>query len=222
MSATTPVSIAGNGSELGYYVYSGMNGEGDWRMKYSPSSTPVQHSVPGIGPMDYGTNHECRIVGTYFQCKGNVAAGLNDDSSISSTIFVTVDNTDLSSTIDVSVGSDFTCALDGTSSPWCWGEGKKGRLGNGIGSNPDKTTPYAVSTTTVFISIELGKAHTCALTSTGAIKCWGDNNLGQMPEPSTQASRKSLTIPGDITYEFARVVFSKVSIGAGSVYYCFT
>ena len=41
MSATTPVSIAGNGSELGYYVYSGMNGEGDWRMKYSSSSTPV-------------------------------------------------------------------------------------------------------------------------------------------------------------------------------------
>ena len=71
MSATTPVSIAGNGSELGYYVYSGMNGEGDWRMKYSSSSTPVQHSVPGIGPMDCSTNHECRIVGTDVQCKGS-------------------------------------------------------------------------------------------------------------------------------------------------------
>ena len=56
MSATTPVSIAGNGSELGYYVYSGIDGEGDWRMKYSSSSSPVQHSVPGVGPMDYGTN----------------------------------------------------------------------------------------------------------------------------------------------------------------------
>ena len=102
----------------------------------------------------------------------------------------------------MSVGSDFTCALDGTGSPWCWGRGKKGRLGNGIGNNPDKATPYAVSTTTVFISIESGKAHTCALTSTGAIECWGDNTLGQMAEdPSTQSSRKSPKIPGDITDE---------------------
>ena len=101
----------------------------------------------------------------------------------STSAFVTVDNTDLSSAKDVSVGSDFTCALDGTGSPWCWGRGKKGRLGNGIGSNPDKATPYAVSTTTVFATIESGKAHTCALTSTGAIECWGDNTLGQNEDP---------------------------------------
>ena len=68
----------------------------------------------------------------------------------------------------------------------------------------------------MFISIESGKSHTCAFSSTGAIKCWGDNTLGQMAEPSTQASRKSPTIPGDITNEFAGVVFSKVSIGAES------
>ena len=219
MSATTPVSITGNGSELGYYVYSGMNGEGDWRMKYSSSSTPVQHSVPGVGPMDYGTSHECRIVGTDVQCKGSNGYGQlgNGTTTSSTSAFVTVDNTDLSSAKDVSVGSDFTCALDGTGSPWCWGRGKKGRLGNGIGSNPDKATPYAVSTTTVFISIESGKAHTCALTSTGAIECWGDNTLGQMAEdPSTQLSRKSPKIPGDITDEFAGIVFSKVSIGAES------
>ena len=57
---------------------------------------------------------------------------------------------DLSSAMDVSVGSDFTCALNGTGSPWCWGEGKKGRLGNGIGSNPDKAIPYVVITTFVY------------------------------------------------------------------------
>ena len=51
-STTTPVSIAGNGSELGSYVHSGVNGFGDWRMKYSSASTPVVHSVPGVGPID--------------------------------------------------------------------------------------------------------------------------------------------------------------------------
>ena len=63
-STNTAVSIAGNGSELGSYVHSGMNGWGEWSMKYSSASTPVEHSVPGVGPIDYGTNHECRIVGT--------------------------------------------------------------------------------------------------------------------------------------------------------------
>ncbi len=76
MSTTTLGSIAGNGSELGYYVYSGIDGEGDWRMKYSSSSTPFQHSILGVSFKDYGTNHECKIVGTDVQCKGNVAAGL--------------------------------------------------------------------------------------------------------------------------------------------------
>ena len=193
MSATTPVSIAGNGSELGYYVYSGMNGEGDWRMKYSSSSTPVQHSVPGVGPMDYGTSHECRIVGTDVQCKGSNGYGQlgNGTTTSSTSAFVTVDNTDLSSAKDVSVGSDFTCALDGTGSPWCWGRGKKGRLGSGIGSNPNMDKPHKADTSTTFASITSGEAHTCAVTSNGQVWCWGDNTLGEQNETLSTPSRKS-------------------------------
>ena len=193
MSATTPVSIAGNGSELGYYVYSGMNGEGDWRMKYSSSTAPVEHSVPGVGPMDYGTSHECRIVGTDVQCKGSNGYGQlgNGTTTSSTSTFVTVDNTDLSSAKDVSVGSDFTCALDGTGSPWCWGRGKKGRLGSGIGSNPNMDKPNKADTTTTFASITSGEAHTCAVTSNGQVWCWGDNTLGEQNETLSTPSRKS-------------------------------
>jgi hypothetical protein len=46
--ATTPVSIAGNSSELSYYVHSGIGGFGDWRMKSSSASTPTEHNVANV------------------------------------------------------------------------------------------------------------------------------------------------------------------------------
>ena len=70
MSATTPISIAGNGSELGYYVYSGMNGEGDWRMKYSSASTAIEHAIPHVIDMSYGADSQCVATPTGVQCKG--------------------------------------------------------------------------------------------------------------------------------------------------------
>ena len=54
---------------VGSTLEDGIDSEGDWRMKYSSSSTPVQHSVLGVGPVNYVTNHECRTVSTYVQCK---------------------------------------------------------------------------------------------------------------------------------------------------------
>jgi len=68
-SATTPVSIAGNGSELGYKVHSGVNGWGEWRMKYSSASTPVDHAVAGVIDMSYGADSQCVATATGVQCR---------------------------------------------------------------------------------------------------------------------------------------------------------
>ncbi len=47
---------------------------------------------------------------------------------------------------------------------------------------PLDTTPVAANTTTTFVSIESGAKHSCALTSAGAMECWGSNEEGQMAE----------------------------------------
>jgi alpha-tubulin suppressor-like RCC1 family protein len=217
-SATTPVSIAGNGSELGYYVHSGVSGWGEWRMKYSSASTPVEHDVAGVIDMSYGADSQCVATATGVQCKGYQGGGLGDAANTTNTTsYVTVDT--LTAALDVSVGSDFVCALDGSGKPYCWGSGVKGRLGSGIGSNPDKATPFAVATSTLFARIESGKAHTCALTSAGAVWCWGDNTDAQMAEDlwnsTAKTGTKSNQSPQAIA-EMGSFTISKVSIGPES------
>ncbi len=221
MSATTPVSIAGNGSELGYYVYSGMNGEGDWRMKYSSASAPVEHTIPHVIDMSYGADNQCIATPTGVQCKGYQGGGLGDAAETpSSTSYVTVGT--LTGALDVSVGTDFVCALDGSGKPYCWGSNVKGRLGTG--NNTTYTTPGASNTSTTFVSIESGAKHSCALTSAGAMECWGTNEEGQMAEAlwnnSAKTGTKSYKSPNDIAEltMAGATTFSKVSIGTESLF----
>jgi len=217
-STTTPVSIAGNGSELGSYVHSGVNGWGDWRMKYSSASTPVEHDVVGVIDMSYGFDNQCVATSTGVQCKGYQGGGLGDAANTNnSASYVTVDT--LTSAIDVSVGKDFVCALDSSGAPYCWGSNVKGRLGTG--SNTTFTTPVASSTSTTFVSIESGMKHTCALTSAGAMECWGSNEEGQMGEElwdnSARTGTKSKKSPDSVA-EFGSSTFSKVSIGSEALF----
>jgi hypothetical protein len=82
----------------------------------------------------------------------------------------------------VTVGGDHVCALLGDGSVKCWGHNDKGQLGDGP-SPVDRLvagpTVTGLSGATA-ISASPGAYFTCALTSAGAVKCWGANDLGQL------------------------------------------
>jgi alpha-tubulin suppressor-like RCC1 family protein len=92
-------------------------------------------------------------------------------------------------------GGHHTCALTEAGGVQCWGNNSQGQLGNGRQTN--STFPLDVAGVTnnvVAIAAGVGSvrelelfvgAHTCALTTTGGVKCWGDNDDGQLGEGRT-------------------------------------
>ena len=182
-SVNTPVSIAGNGSELGYYVHSGKDGFGDWRMKHSSASTPIEHTETHVDKIFYSTNHDCILIGDTLKCKGAVPEGLGDSAgTTSSSTYVEIDSTKLGSVTAVSVGSNFTCAVGAehgnlNGNTYCWGEGNRGRLG--VGGTDSFATPQEVLGGVYLKTLTSGKNHTCGIGTDDVTYCWGDNAAGQ-------------------------------------------
>jgi len=92
---------------------------------------------------------------------------------------VPVDAINLSGIMAISAGGDHTCALTGSGGVKCWGENSSGELGD----NSTTNRPAAVHVSNLSMnvqSITAGNTHTCALTFSNEVKCWGDNRSGQL------------------------------------------
>jgi alpha-tubulin suppressor-like RCC1 family protein len=82
---------------------------------------------------------------------------------------------------NVSTGSQHTCAIGSSGGAFCWGENTFYNLGNGGLQNA--ATPQAVIVSggsPLFRTISVGNGHSCATDNTGAVWCWGLNEMGQM------------------------------------------
>ncbi len=90
----------------------------------------------------------------------------------------------------VVAGQTHACALLTTGVVRCWGTGAAGQLGYGnttvIGDNEAPATAGDVNVGGIVTQLAAGYNHTCALLSTGAVRCWGDNTQGQLGYGNTQ------------------------------------
>ncbi len=80
----------------------------------------------------------------------------------------------------IGAGDTHTCALTTTGSAYCWGSTDQGRLGMGEPGALLHTSPRSVSGDLTFTAITSGKAHSCAITTTGEAYCWGSNAGGRL------------------------------------------
>ena len=73
-----------------------------------------------------------------------------------------------------------TCALTVLRQVWCWGRNDYGQLGDG--TNTERSTPVRVEGLSGNVAaIAVGSFHSCAVTASQAVRCWGahilDNGL---------------------------------------------
>jgi alpha-tubulin suppressor-like RCC1 family protein len=80
------------------------------------------------------------------------------------------------------------CALGDDNEIYCWGDNQYGQLGDGAFDNrniPTKVNKGAIPASAKITSISTAYYHTCALTQDDKMYCWGQNDLGQLGDGTT-------------------------------------
>lgn len=80
----------------------------------------------------------------------------------------------------VVVGYGHACALLTTGTVKCWGDNKFGQLGDGTLTASTSNAPVDVKNLSNVIDVAVGQNYTCALIKGGSVKCWGNNEFGQL------------------------------------------
>jgi cysteine-rich repeat protein len=88
----------------------------------------------------------------------------------------------------IAAGDQHACALFHDGRLRCWGHNAYGKLGYGNLENiGDDEVPAAAGDVDVgeaVVDVAAGREHTCILTESGGVRCWGFNNRGQLGIPS--------------------------------------
>jgi alpha-tubulin suppressor-like RCC1 family protein len=119
----------------------------------------------------------------------------------------------------ISSGQRHTCVIK-SGSVWCWGQDRDGQLGDG-GALVDSKVPVRVKKSdgtdlTDVNQISNGQFYTCALTTAGAVWCWGMNPFGQLGDGTIINKSRAVQVK-----KSASVLLSGVSeISAGAVHVC--
>lgn len=158
----------------------------------------------GVTQVTVDQEHSCaRLANGQARCWGSSFDGeIGDGADVPRDHPVVVKNPagtgPLTGVVQIDAGVYNTCAVLSNGQARCWGFNGDGQAGDGttvdyrflarVVKNPAGTGPL-----TQVLRISAGERHTCALLTTGQVRCWGENVSGELgtgatgpPEPLAQ------------------------------------
>jgi alpha-tubulin suppressor-like RCC1 family protein len=188
----------------------GQIGDGTTATRYRPMDVVGLSS--GVVAIAVGDYHSCALTSSgAVKCWGLNSAGQLGDGTIVDRLTPTPVAGLTSEVAAIAAGARHNCALTSASGLRCWGLNNAGQIGDG--STVNRTTPVSVSGLTAgVVAMAGGGAHSCAVTSAGAVKCWGANGSGQIGDGS-RVGRSTPAALSDLSSGVVAVV-------AGAAYSC--
>jgi alpha-tubulin suppressor-like RCC1 family protein len=151
-----------------------------------PSHAMVE--LTGITKIAAGFGHTCALT----EAGGVKCWGRNDDGELGDNSMIQrltpVDVSGLTSGVRaIATEWNHTCALTAAGGVKCWGSNLYGQLGDN--TTIQRLTPVDVSGLESGVAaVTVGSGRTCALTTAGGVKCWGDNSAGQLGDNTTSSA----------------------------------
>jgi alpha-tubulin suppressor-like RCC1 family protein len=163
------------------------------------SSTPVGVSGlgSGVSELQAGGYHSCAIASGALSCWGDNSHGqLGNGTTTNSSTPVGVSGLG-SGVASVAAGLSHTCAVTTGGAVLCWGLNVYGEVGIGTAAVTRVSVPSpVVGLASGVAAVAVGQGHSCALTTGGAVLCWGGNYHGQLGDGTTLTRTTPVAVSG--------------------------
>ena len=128
-----------------------------------------------------GDDHTCALLGNgSVKCWGlNKSGQLGDGTTNDSNTPVDVKCL-FGGVVAIAAGWGHTCALIQDGGVRCWGSNQFGQLGDGTDVPYRSVRGIVAGFENDVAAISAGGAHTCAIRKDNQVRCWGENNFGQL------------------------------------------
>ena len=167
-----------------------------WGTRFKSRTDVVAGDVTAIA---VGGTHACALKrGGGIACWGDNHSGqLGNGTTSKSFTRIAVDVEGITGTVSaLAVGFESTCALTGEGGVKCWGSNGVGQVGDGT-NFPSRSAPVDVSGLARGVTaIASGGSFNCAALIAGGVKCWGDNDTGQLGDGTTTDARVPVDVVG--------------------------
>ncbi|XP_060607151.1 E3 ubiquitin-protein ligase HERC2-like isoform X1 [Ruditapes philippinarum] len=105
----------------------------------------------------------------------------------------------------IECGAQFSLARTKSGQVWTWGKGDYFRLGHGTDAHVRKPTLAEGLVGKKIVHVAVGALHCLAVTETGQVYAWGDNDHGQQGNSTTTVNRKPALVHGLEGYKITKV-----------------